>query len=397
MNPFLLSLINTLEALGVMLRASQAHIVWEAPPGVMTTRYMAILKKFKFQVIRLLYLREQEQYLQSILNKIVLGDCLDVLQKLPDNSIDGLNCDPPYSWKFMGKNWDKAVPSVKIWKECLRVLKPGGFAFIMSGPRQDGLEQMIANLRKAGFKIHFTSLYWAQASGFPKIHNIAKAVDKKNGKTGKVIGIKKNKINFSNSCKGDSSFYDAAWQDGNYTDLAVTEPETEQAKALKGAYAGFQPKPAVEVILVVMKPLTEKSYTEQALANGKGCTWMDDCRIPYAEESIPSRDLVKQKSSTSNQVTASQGKVWTGHTIGRFPANLLVSDDVLNDGKNHKGGGVGGWSKLSAGKCGFGFKPLGNEAPIRPNDEGGYSRFYSLDAWAELNLPFLIVPKASKA
>jgi hypothetical protein len=66
MNPFILSLINTLEALGVMLRASQAHIMWEAPPGVMTSRHIAFLKKFKFQIIRFLQLREQEQYLQSI-------------------------------------------------------------------------------------------------------------------------------------------------------------------------------------------------------------------------------------------------------------------------------------------------------------------------------------------
>ena len=111
----------------------------------------------------------------------------------------------------------------------------------------------------------------------------------------------------------------AAWQDGNYTDLEVTEPETEQAKELEGAYAGFQPKPAVEVILVVMKPLAEKSYTEQALANGKGCTWMDDCRIPYAAENIPSRDLVKQKSSTGSQVPRqSREIVGMGTQMGVF-------------------------------------------------------------------------------
>jgi site-specific DNA-methyltransferase (adenine-specific) len=218
---------------------------------------------------------------------------------------------------------------------------------------------MISNLEQAGFLVKFSPIYHTKASGFPKIHNISKAVDKKNGKTGKVVGIKKNKINFSNSRRGDSGFYDAAWQDGNYTDLEVTEPESDQAKALEGAYAGFQPKPAVEVILVVMKPLAEKSYTNQALTNGKGCTWMDDCRIPYGAESIPSRDLVKQKSSTSNQVIASQGEEWQGHQIGRFPANLLVSNNVL--------------------------------------DDGGYSRFFSLDAWAERNLPFLMVPKASTA
>jgi DNA modification methylase len=385
-------LIQSLMVRGSMLRAVGHRLICSQVPNDLIVK----TKQYKNEILAWVK-RQQKIYLAKVLNTIVHCDCLDVLQKLPDNSIDVLICDPPYSWKFMGKNWDKAVPGVEIWQECLRVLKPGSFAFIMSGSRQDGLEKMISNLRKAGFKVDITSLYWTYASGFPKIHNIAKAVDKKNGKTGKVIGIKKNKINFSNSRKGDASFYDAAWHDGNYTDIKVTEPETEQAKSLKGAYASFQPKPAVEVILVVMKPLAEKSYTEQALANGKGCTWMDDCRIPYANENLPSRDLRKQKSSTSGQVPASNGDNWDGHSEGRFPANLIVSDDVLDDGKNHKGGGIGGWPKLPEGKCCFGFKPLGGKAPVRPDDEGSYSRFFSLDAWAERNLPFLNVPKASKA
>src|SRR5260370_22889872 len=63
----------------------------------------------------------------------------------------------------MGKDWDKAVPCVDIWKECLRVLKPGAFAFIMSAPRQDVLSQMIIRLSEAGFRTDFTSLYWAYA------------------------------------------------------------------------------------------------------------------------------------------------------------------------------------------------------------------------------------------
>jgi site-specific DNA-methyltransferase (adenine-specific) len=376
---------------GSKLRAVGQRLICSQVPNDLIVK----TKQYKNEILAWVK-GQQKIYLGKILNTIVLGDCLDVMQKLPDNSIDLIVCDPPYSWKFMGKNWDKAVPSVEIWKECLRVLKPGAFAYIMSGPRQDGLEKIIANIRNAGFKIDLTSLYWTYATGFPKIHNIAKAVDRKNGKTGKVIGIKNNKINFSNSRKGDASFYDAAWQNKNYTDLEVTEPESEEAKKLKGAYASFQPKPAVEVILVVMKPLTEKSYTEQALANGKGCTWMDDCRIPYANENLPSRDLRKQKSSTSGQVPASTGDNWDGHSEGRFPANLIVSDDVLDDGKNHGGGGVGGRANHGRGK-GYGFKPQGHNVPEIPKDEGCYSLFFSLDAWAERNLPYLIVPKASKA
>lgn len=62
-------------------------------------------------------------------------DCEVGMKELPENSIDLICTDPPYGLEFMGKDWDKAVPKVAIWKECLRVLKLGAFAFIMSAPR----------------------------------------------------------------------------------------------------------------------------------------------------------------------------------------------------------------------------------------------------------------------
>jgi len=394
------TLMRTLEARNVEFRAygpclDSLQVLCNR--GDISKREARLIEKYRPEILDILRVREAYNFLAENTDSIIHGDSAKVLKKFPGNCFDQLVIDPNYGIGFMGKEWDESVPEIKLFEQCLRVLKPGAFAFFMCSPRQDVLAQMTSNLNQAGFKINYPSIYWTYAQGFPKSHNIAKAVDKKNGKKGKVIGVKKNKINFSNGRKGDASFYDAAWQDGNYTDLQVTEPETEQAKALEGAYAGFQPKPAVEVILVVMKPLAERSYTEQVLANGKGCTWMDDCRIPYAAENIPSRDLIKQKSSSGGQVPASEGENWDGHSEGRFPANLLVSDDVLDDGKNHKGGGIGGWPKLPEGKCAFGFKPLGDKASARPDDSGTFSRFFSLDAWAERNLPYLIVPKASKA
>ncbi len=68
---------------------------------------------------------------------------------------------------------------------------------------------------------------------------------------------------------------------GFHTEVGnITAPTTDAAKALDGSYGGFQPKPAVEVIIVAMKPLSEKTYVDQALKNGKGITWLDDCRVP---------------------------------------------------------------------------------------------------------------------
>ena len=58
--------------------------------------------------------------------KLYLGDCLEKLKELEDNSIDSIVTDPPYGISFMGKKWDYDVPKVEVWKECLRVLKPGG-------------------------------------------------------------------------------------------------------------------------------------------------------------------------------------------------------------------------------------------------------------------------------
>ena len=88
----------------------------------------------------------------------------------------------------MNKDWDKAVPDVAIWKGCLRVMKPGAFAFIMCSPRSDVQAEMVIKLKEAGFEVNFTSLYWIYASGFPKAMNISKAVDKKLGYERKITG-----------------------------------------------------------------------------------------------------------------------------------------------------------------------------------------------------------------
>ena len=67
--------------------------------------------------------------------KLILGDCLHKLKELEDNSIDSIVTDPPYGISFMGKKWDYDVPSVDIWKECYRILKPGGHLLSFSSPR----------------------------------------------------------------------------------------------------------------------------------------------------------------------------------------------------------------------------------------------------------------------
>lgn len=88
-------------------------------------------------------------YYKSRNGKLFCGDCLEVLKDFPDNYIDTIITDPPYGINFMGKKWDYDVPSIEIWEECLRVLKPGGTALIFAGSRTQ--HRMACNVEDAGF------------------------------------------------------------------------------------------------------------------------------------------------------------------------------------------------------------------------------------------------------
>lgn len=97
------------------------------------------------------------------------GNCLNRLKELPDNSIDSVVTDPPYGLSFMGKKWDYDVPSVDIWREVLRVLKPGGHLLSFGGTRT--YHRLVVNIEDAGFEIR-DQIQWLYGSGFPKSHNL---------------------------------------------------------------------------------------------------------------------------------------------------------------------------------------------------------------------------------
>ena len=360
------------------------------------------------------------------MDKILHGDSLELLKDMEDNTIDSIVTDPPYGYSFMGKDWDKAVPSVELWEECLRVLKPGGFAFIMSAPRADVQSEMIKRLEQAGFRVDFTPIYWTYATGFPKAANMGKLVDKRLGVEREVIGerIKKAGEITGGNFKRDGSYPDKK--------LDITIAASDEAKALDGSYAGYQPKPAVEVVIVVMKPLSEKSFLNQAMKNGKGVTWLDDLRIPFAgaddletwdynrrggTERTPDIDV----GTTMSDVGGNPEHKWgykkqenipslteSESPLGRFAANLLVQDDVLNDGNitkttPHDGDGKPLDTANTGHIPGWGFKRM----PFYGSDEGSFSRYFDMDAWWEdrkrklptniqATYPFMIVPKASK-
>ena len=101
--------------------------------------------------------------------RLLHGDCLEVLRTLPDCSVDAVVTDPPYGLSFMGKRWDYDVPSVEVWAECLRVLKPGGHLLAFAGTRTQ--HRMAVRIEDAGFEIR-DMIAWVYGSGFPKSHNL---------------------------------------------------------------------------------------------------------------------------------------------------------------------------------------------------------------------------------
>ena len=117
--------------------------------------------------------------------KIINGDCIEELAKLEENSIDSIVCDPPYGINFMGKEWDAFVPQPIFWKEVFRVLKHGGHIVAFFGTRT--YDWGVMAMRLAGFEIR-DCIQWIYGSGFPKSHNIGKAIDKIQGNEREIIG-----------------------------------------------------------------------------------------------------------------------------------------------------------------------------------------------------------------
>ena len=308
----------------------------------------------------------------------------------------------------MGKDWDRALPDKRIWEECLRVLKDGAFAFVMSIPRADCLSRMIISLEDAGFRVNFTPIYWAYASGFPKAQNIAKKIDTRLGLRGEIIGKKKIVDVQSYGSVGD------LYQQVNklpMKEVNITTRVSPQAKALDGSYGGWQPKPAVEVVIVAMKPLSEKTFVDQALKNGKGITWLDDGRIPFENNDDIGDKTRFQKTDGGIFLASDPANTEVGLKGGRFPANLIVSDDVLNDGRDRASGRLlthhhrSGQSNLGQT---FKIRDRTGESANFGGDSGSFSRYFDLDKWfserikllpksIQKTFPFLIVPKASKS
>jgi site-specific DNA-methyltransferase (adenine-specific) len=137
---------------------------------------------------------------QLVSSQIYFGDCREFMATLPDNSVDAIVTDSPYGLEFMGKDWDapwkqngdSASVGFQEWceawaTEALRVLKPGGHLLAFGGTRT--WHRLTCAIEDAGFEIR-DSIAWLYGSGFPKSHDVSKAIDKAAGAEREVKWVK---------------------------------------------------------------------------------------------------------------------------------------------------------------------------------------------------------------
>jgi len=242
------------------------------------------------------------------------GDCLDILRTMPDNSIDAVVTDPPYGLAFMGKKWDYDVPSEEIWKECLRVLKPGGHLLAFAGTRTQ--HRMAVRIEDAGFEIR-DMIAWVYGSGFPKSLDVSKAIDKAAGEEREVIS---KELHRNTSSSGGIM---------NIVEVprfkSITAPATDAAQQWQGW--GTALKPALEPITVARKPFTG-TVAANVLEHGTGAINVDGCRVEAADQD----DLAKNWDRTTvydmrggNLIGGVNSGIPNTFSagLGRWPANLI--------------------------------------------------------------------------
>jgi site-specific DNA-methyltransferase (adenine-specific) len=227
-------------------------------------------------------------------SQLICADCIVAMKDMADDSVDSIVTDPPYGLEFMGKKWDYDVPSVEIWEECFRVLKPGGHLLCFGGSRT--YHRLAVNIEDAQFTIR-DQIQWLYGSGFPKNHSVSLAMDKAAGmKRTEVIG----------------------------TRLIDKAPATPEAKQWDGW--GTALKPAHEPIVMARKPI-EGTVAENVLEHGTGAINIDNCRIKTIEN-LDGGGYSKGEYDLSEKVFGLGLARLEGEykqPVGRFPANVILT------------------------------------------------------------------------
>lgn len=294
---------------------------------------------------------------------ILHGDSLERLKEFPDNYFDSVVTDPPYGLSFMGKKWDYDVPSIDLWREILRVLKPGAHVLSFGGTRT--YHRLVVGIEDAGFDIR-DQVQWIYGSGFPKSLDVSKAIDKAAGARGHD-GKRFNAAGDGES-NGGSKFR------SDHPEYAKPEAITPAARTWSGW--GTALKPANEPICLARKPLSEKTVAANVLRWGTGALNVDASRI--GGESLTYRTTSYRDASTGEFSGQAQENYTTGEKTvqGRWPANVLFDEsaaEMLDEQSGDRGISKGG---SRGGKRNQAFGMGAQDIPLGFGDSGGASRFF---------------------
>ena len=281
------------------------------------------------------------------MKQLLLGDCLERLKDIEDNSIDSIVTDAPYGLSFMGNKWDYDVPSQEIFEECLRVLKPGGHLLCFGGSRT--YHRMAVRIEDAGFEIR-DQLMWIYGSGFPKSHNIGKNVDKK-------LGNERQETDYI-APDGRKRWGGNSFSVGEEPDGRGINKRTKGNSEYEGW--GTALKPAHEPIVMARKPLSKKTVVDNVLEWGTGGINIDESRIKYQDNENINFDRPRLRNKEGTDWILTQAMDYTNpdykeyNQEGRWPANVILShhedckligydEETMIGGNNGKSGFVDGY------------------------------------------------------
>ena len=291
------------------------------------------------------------------------GDCADVLLSIPDNSIDAVVTDPPYGLSFMGKRWDYDVPSVDVWVQCLRVLKPGGHLLAFAGTRTQ--HRMAVRIEDAGFEIR-DMIAWVYGSGFPKSMDVSKAIDKAAGAEREVVGSSQWANRTPNGCSGIRGNTFAK-------DKTITAATTDAAKQWDGW--GTALKPALEPITMARKPIPG-TVADNVQKHGTGALNINGARIDLGGDYKCKPNGRPSQTGLGDNYDPSKAN--QADTVGRWPANLIHdgSEEVVS--QFPESNGIGNARKLKRGirQDGDGWGMQDAVGDLRDAGTGSASRFF---------------------
>jgi DNA modification methylase len=257
------------------------------------------------------------------------ADCKDVLPLLKD--IDSCVTDPPYGLSFMGKDWDYDVPDVEIWTEVFKTLKTGSHLLSFFGSRT--YHRGAIPIEDAGFEIR-DQLMWLYGSGFPKSHNIGKAVDKLQGNEREVVGVSENEKDFRDLGKNTKEIHGL---DKLGVGVSASRKSIDITKG-SSEYEGWGTalKPAHEPIVMARKPF-KGTVANNVIEHGTGGINIDECRVginpDVDDKRLGGRGEWKTDKTAKNVYEGGyEGKNISSSEQGRFPANLMHDGSQVVEG-----------------------------------------------------------------